>query len=47
MDPAPYQARVDRLQANLATTLYCINVPERSSLRPRPIPPACRRNAIA
>ncbi|PLO23591.1 hypothetical protein CWN45_29970, partial [Klebsiella pneumoniae] len=22
MDPAPYQARVDRLQANQVTTLY-------------------------
>ncbi|ENU6089175.1 TPA: hypothetical protein ACP4ZI_002355 [Klebsiella pneumoniae] len=47
MDPAPNQARVDRLQANLVTTLYCINVPKPQLSEARPIPPACRRNAIA
>ncbi|HIB9541548.1 TPA: hypothetical protein ACWYJ2_004721, partial [Klebsiella pneumoniae] len=47
IDPAPNQARVDRLQANLVTTLYCINVPKPQLSEARPIPPACRRNAIA
>lgn len=38
---------VFRLQANLVTTLYCINVPKPQLSEARPIPPACRRNAIA
>ncbi len=47
IDPAPYQARVDRLQANLVTTLYCINTLKAQLSEARPTPPACRRNAIA
>ncbi len=47
IDPARYQARVDRLQADLVTRCTVLTPSKRSSLKPRPTPPACRRNAIA
>ena len=47
IDPARYQARVDRLQADLVTALHVLTPSRRSSLKPRPTPPAYRRNAIA
>lgn len=34
IDPARYQARVDRLQADLVTALHSINTSKRSSLKP-------------
>ncbi|MDP1412038.1 hypothetical protein Q6307_27110, partial [Klebsiella pneumoniae] len=43
MDPSTYLARVDRLQANLLTTLYCINVPNPQLSEAWPIPPSCLR----
>lgn len=47
IDPARYQARVDRLQADLVTALHSINTLKAQLSEAQPTPPACRRNAIA